>query len=65
MSESVGRVRSMRSKIEEIDARLKNIVTDKKDLELRENTGGRTRTTRSRVPTTSLENKEKALYPVP
>nr|POF02382.1 putative disease resistance rpp13-like protein 1 [Quercus suber] len=47
----------MRSKIEEIDARLKNIVTDKKDLELRENTGGRTRTTRSRVPTTSLVNE--------
>ncbi|KAM3686004.1 hypothetical protein ACJW31_11G163800 [Castanea mollissima] len=48
---------SMRSKIEEIDTRLQNIVTDKKDLELRENTGGTTRTTRSRVPTTSLVNE--------
>ena len=48
---------SMRSKIEEIDTRLQNIVTDKKDLELRENTGGTTRTTISRVPTTSLVNE--------
>ncbi|KAL4600826.1 hypothetical protein ACB092_11G228000 [Castanea dentata] len=48
---------SMRSKIEEIDTRLQNIVTDKKDLELRENTGGTTRTTRPRVPTTSLVNE--------
>ncbi|XP_030965414.1 putative disease resistance RPP13-like protein 1 [Quercus lobata] len=48
---------SMRSKIEEIDTRLQNIVTDKKDLELRENTGGTTRTTRSRLPTTSLVNE--------
>uniref|UniRef100_A0A7N2LBT0 Disease resistance RPP13-like protein 1 n=2 Tax=Quercus lobata TaxID=97700 RepID=A0A7N2LBT0_QUELO len=48
---------SMRSKIEEIDTRLQNIVTDKKDLELRENTGGTTRTTRLRVPTTSLVNE--------
>ena len=48
---------SMRSKIEEIDTRLQNIVTDKKDLELRENTGGTTRATRSRVPTISLVNE--------
>ena len=41
----------MRSKIDEIDTRLQNIVTDKKDLELRENAGlGRTGATRPRVP---------------
>ncbi|XP_050281702.1 putative disease resistance RPP13-like protein 1 [Quercus robur] len=49
---------TMRSKIEEIDTRLQNIVTDKKDLELRENAGlGRTGATRPRVPTTSLVNE--------
>ncbi|XP_030965409.1 putative disease resistance RPP13-like protein 1 [Quercus lobata] len=49
---------SMRSKIEEIDTRLQNIVTDKKDLELRENAGlGRAGATRPRVPTTSLVNE--------
>jgi polynucleotide 5'-kinase involved in rRNA processing len=32
-------------------------VTKKKILELRENTGGRTRTTRLRLPTTSLVNE--------
>jgi hypothetical protein len=47
---------SMRSKIEDIDTRLQIIVTIF-FLELRENTGGRTRTTRSRVPTTSLVNE--------
>nr|XP_023883933.1 putative disease resistance RPP13-like protein 1 [Quercus suber] len=48
---------SMRSKIEDIDTRLQRIVTDKNALELRENIGGRTRTTRSRAPTTSLVNE--------
>ncbi|XP_050284684.1 putative disease resistance RPP13-like protein 1 isoform X3 [Quercus robur] len=49
---------TMRSKIEEIDTRLQNIVTDKKDLELRENAGlGRAGATRPRVPTTSLVNE--------
>jgi hypothetical protein len=50
-------VMSMRSKMEDIDTRLQRIVTEKNVLELRENTRGRTRTTRSRVPTTSLVNE--------
>uniref|UniRef100_A0A2N9EJY8 NB-ARC domain-containing protein n=1 Tax=Fagus sylvatica TaxID=28930 RepID=A0A2N9EJY8_FAGSY len=48
---------SMRSKMEDIETRLQIIVMDKNDLELSENTGGRTRTTISRVPTTSLVNE--------
>ncbi|KAM4080538.1 hypothetical protein ACJW30_11G024500 [Castanea mollissima] len=47
----------MRSKIANIDSRLQRIMKDKNDLELRENTGGKTTTTRSRVPTTSLVNE--------
>ncbi|XP_050283583.1 putative disease resistance protein RGA3 [Quercus robur] len=51
-------VKLMRSKIEGIDRRLQEIVEEKKDLELRENTEGRrTRTTRPRPPTTSLVNE--------
>jgi hypothetical protein len=50
-------VMSMQSKMEDIETRLQRIVTDKNDLELSENTGGRTRTTISRVPTTSLVNE--------
>ena len=42
-------VRSMQSKIAEIDSRLQGIMKDKNDLELRETNGGRTKTTRSRV----------------
>ncbi|XP_075643578.1 putative disease resistance RPP13-like protein 1 [Castanea sativa] len=49
--------RTMQSKIAEIDSRLQGIVKDKNDLELRETNGGRTKTTRSRVPTTSLVNE--------
>jgi hypothetical protein len=49
--------RSMQSKIDDIDTRLQGIVKEKDFLVLRENIGGRTRTTRSRVPTTSLVNK--------
>ncbi|XP_050284610.1 putative disease resistance RPP13-like protein 1 isoform X2 [Quercus robur] len=49
---------NMRSKINEINTRLQEIVTQKNDLELRENTGrGRTGATRPRVPTTSLVNE--------
>ena len=49
---------NMRSKIKEIDTRLKEIVTQKNNLELRENAGlGRTGATRPRVPTTSLVNE--------
>ncbi|KAM4082342.1 hypothetical protein ACJW30_11G165700 [Castanea mollissima] len=44
----------MRSKIEDIDTRLQKIVEDKQDLELMENSRGRTKTTISRPPTTSL-----------
>ncbi|KAM4082285.1 hypothetical protein ACJW30_11G160700 [Castanea mollissima] len=48
----------MRSKIKEIDTRLQEIVTQKNNLELRENAGlGRTGATRPRVPTTSLVNE--------
>ncbi|KAM3684183.1 hypothetical protein ACJW31_11G024300 [Castanea mollissima] len=47
----------MRSKIANIDSRLQRIMKDKNDLELRENSGGKTTTTRSRVPTTSLVNE--------
>ncbi|XP_050284628.1 putative disease resistance RPP13-like protein 1 [Quercus robur] len=49
---------NMRSKINEINTRLQEIVTQKNDLELRENTGrGRTGATRPRMPTTSLVNE--------
>ncbi|XP_030962972.1 putative disease resistance RPP13-like protein 1 isoform X2 [Quercus lobata] len=49
---------NMRSKIKEINSRLQEIVTQKNDLELRENTGlRRTGATRPRVPTTSLVNE--------
>ncbi|KAL0006801.1 hypothetical protein SO802_008303 [Lithocarpus litseifolius] len=48
---------NMRSKIEEIDARLQRIVTEMNGLGLIENTGRRTTTTRSWVPTTSLVNE--------
>ncbi|KAF3952853.1 hypothetical protein CMV_021636 [Castanea mollissima] len=48
---------NMRSKIEEVDARLQRIVTEMNGLGLIENTGRRTRTTRSWVPTTSLVNE--------
>ena len=47
-----------RSKIEEVDARLQRIVTEMNGLGLIENTGRRTRTTRSWVPTTSLVNED-------
>ncbi|GMY23784.1 putative disease resistance RPP13-like protein 1 [Fagus crenata] len=53
---------SMWSKIEDIDTRLQIIVTISFFLELRENTGGRTRTTRSRVPTSSLVNEGYLCY---
>ncbi|XP_050281792.1 putative disease resistance RPP13-like protein 1 [Quercus robur] len=49
----------MRSKIEDIDTRLQKIVKDKKDLELKENSGGRTITTRSWPPSTSLVNESR------
>ena len=49
---------NMRSKIEEVDARLQRIVTEMNGLGLIENTGRRTRTTRSWVPTTSLVNED-------
>ncbi|KAK7825127.1 hypothetical protein CFP56_033704 [Quercus suber] len=49
---------NMRSKIEDIDTRLQNIVTDMNGLGLIESTGRRTRTTRSWVPTTSLVNED-------
>ena len=52
---------NIRSKIEDINTRLQKIVTEKNDLGLIENTGGRIRTTRSWVPTTSLVN-EKQIY---
>ncbi|XP_030965415.1 putative disease resistance RPP13-like protein 1 [Quercus lobata] len=48
---------NMRSKINEINTRLQEIVTQKNDLELRDCAEGRTRTKRSRVPTTSLVNE--------
>ena len=48
---------NMRSKIEVVDARLQRIVTEMNGLGLIENTGRRTRTTRSWVPTTSLANE--------
>ncbi|XP_050284814.1 putative disease resistance RPP13-like protein 1 [Quercus robur] len=48
---------NMRSKIEEVDARLQRIVTEMNGLGLIESTGRRTRTTRSWVPTTSLVNE--------
>nr|POE45958.1 putative disease resistance rpp13-like protein 1 [Quercus suber] len=47
----------MRSKIDKVDARLQRIVTEMNGLGLIENTGRRTRTTRSWVPTTSLLNE--------
>uniref|UniRef100_A0A2N9FFD4 Uncharacterized protein n=1 Tax=Fagus sylvatica TaxID=28930 RepID=A0A2N9FFD4_FAGSY len=48
---------NMRSKIKEIDTRLQEIVTWKNDLQLTENTGGRTKTTSSRALTTSVVNE--------
>jgi len=48
---------NMRSKINEINTRLQEIVTQKNDLELRDCAEGRTRTKRSRVPTTCLVNE--------
>ncbi|KAL4600934.1 hypothetical protein ACB092_11G235700 [Castanea dentata] len=45
------------SKIKEINTRLQKIVSDKEDLELIENTGGRRN--RRRLPTTSLVNKRR------
>ncbi|KAF3955313.1 hypothetical protein CMV_019463 [Castanea mollissima] len=54
--------RTMQSKIAEIDSRLQGIVKDKNDLELRETNGGRTKTTRSRVPTTSLSSNNESLF---
>ncbi|KAK7817862.1 hypothetical protein CFP56_042043 [Quercus suber] len=50
----------MRSKIDKVDARLQRIVTEMNGLGLIENTGRRTRTTRSWVPTTSLLNEGHA-----
>ncbi|GMY22466.1 putative disease resistance rpp13-like protein 1, partial [Fagus crenata] len=45
----------MRSKIEDINTRLQEIVTQKNDLQLRDCVEGRTKTrVRSRVPATSL-----------
>ncbi|XP_030952531.1 putative disease resistance RPP13-like protein 1 isoform X1 [Quercus lobata] len=52
-------VKQMRSKIEGIDRRLQEIVEEKKDLELRENTGRRTITKTSRPPSTSLVNESR------
>ncbi|KAF3948151.1 hypothetical protein CMV_025818 [Castanea mollissima] len=52
-------VKLMRGKIEGINGRLQEIVEEKKDLELRENTGGRTVTTTSRPPSTSLVNESR------
>ena len=52
-------VKLMRSKIEGIDRRLQEIVEEKKDLELRENTGRRTITKTSRPPSTSLVNESR------
>ena len=49
---------NMRSKIEDINTRLQEIVTKKNGLQLTENTGGRNRTTRSRDPATYLVNKD-------
>ena len=49
----------MRSKIKGIDRRLQEIVEDKKDLKLGENTGGRTKTTITRPPSTSLVNESR------
>ena len=49
---------NMRSKIADIDSRLQKNVTDKNNLDLIGSTGGRTRTERSRVPTTSLVNED-------
>uniref|UniRef100_A0A2N9FU09 Uncharacterized protein n=1 Tax=Fagus sylvatica TaxID=28930 RepID=A0A2N9FU09_FAGSY len=48
---------NMRSKIKDIDTRLQRIVTEKNDLQLTENTGGRTKTTSSRALTTSVVNE--------
>ncbi|GMY22534.1 putative disease resistance RPP13-like protein 1, partial [Fagus crenata] len=48
---------SMLSKMEDIDTRLQRIVTEKNDLQLTENTGGRTKTTSSRALTTSVVNE--------
>uniref|UniRef100_A0A2N9GH39 Uncharacterized protein n=1 Tax=Fagus sylvatica TaxID=28930 RepID=A0A2N9GH39_FAGSY len=49
----------MRSKIKEINTRLQEIVTQKNDLQLRDYVEGRTKTrVRSRVPATSLVNKD-------
>uniref|UniRef100_A0A2N9FR35 NB-ARC domain-containing protein n=1 Tax=Fagus sylvatica TaxID=28930 RepID=A0A2N9FR35_FAGSY len=43
--------------MEDIDTRLQEIVTEKNDLQLTENTGGRTKTTSSRALTTSVVNE--------
>ncbi|KAM3686002.1 hypothetical protein ACJW31_11G163600 [Castanea mollissima] len=48
---------NMRSKINKINTRLQEIVTQKKDLELRDSAEGRTRTRRPRLLTTSLVNE--------
>ena len=45
---------NMRSKIKDINTRLQEIVTQKNDLQLRDCVGGRTRTSRPKLPTTSL-----------
>nr|POE93143.1 putative disease resistance protein [Quercus suber] len=50
--------RLMQSKIAEIDSRLRRIVTENNDLDLRGSTGVRIGTERSRVPTTSLVNED-------
>jgi hypothetical protein len=51
---------NMRSKIEDINTRLQEIVTQKNDLQLRDCVEGRTKTrVRSRVPATSLVNKDQ------
>ncbi|KAM3699266.1 hypothetical protein ACJW31_05G012600 [Castanea mollissima] len=47
----------MRFKIKEIDTRLQEIVTQKNDLELKVKAQGMTKTTRSRLPSTSLVNE--------
>ncbi|KAL4600825.1 hypothetical protein ACB092_11G227900 [Castanea dentata] len=48
---------NMRSKINKINTRLQEIVTQKKDLELTDSAEGRTRTRRPRLLTTSLVNE--------
>ncbi|XP_044507239.1 putative disease resistance RPP13-like protein 1 [Mangifera indica] len=49
----------MASKIEEITARLQSIATARDSLELRENSEGRSKKVRERLPTTSLINEAK------